>query len=149
MWALCLYVDRTANFRRKDQLFVSWATSDKGKPLSSQRLSLWVVEAGGLIYRVNCALCQGHGSWALFKQTLVEDICAVVSWPMSNTGLRGLFSGISEWVKEPYGFRRLCNPGVGHISQSETQREIRKRTLGYLILSQQHQLLHSWGNKPT
>lgn len=33
--ALCYYVNRTRSFRKNDQLFVSWATQCKGKPISS------------------------------------------------------------------------------------------------------------------
>ncbi|KAI2662102.1 Gag-Pol polyprotein [Labeo rohita] len=43
--ALRFYVNRTRSFRKNDQLFVSWATHCKGKPISSQRLSHWMVEA--------------------------------------------------------------------------------------------------------
>ena len=49
--ALHVYVNRTASFRGTDQLFVSWATPHKGKPLSRQRLSHWIVEAIVLAYR--------------------------------------------------------------------------------------------------
>ena len=43
--ALRVYVNRTASFRGTDQLFVSWATPHKGKPLSRKRLSHWIVDA--------------------------------------------------------------------------------------------------------
>ena len=96
--ALQVYVDRTAGFRRSDQLFVSWATAHKGKPLSRQRLSHWIVEAIELAYR-----CRGlqpppglkaHStrgmatSWALFKGVRVEDICAAASWATPHTFVR-------------------------------------------------------------
>ncbi len=48
---LHVYVNRSAGFRKADQLFVSWATPRKGKPLSHQRLSHWVVEAVSLAHR--------------------------------------------------------------------------------------------------
>lgn len=48
--ALSVYVQRTAGFRRTDQLFISWSTPHKGKPLSRQRLSHWIVEAISLAY---------------------------------------------------------------------------------------------------
>ena len=48
--ALHVYVSRSAAFRKGDQLFVSWATPHRGKPLSHQRLSHWIVEAISLAY---------------------------------------------------------------------------------------------------
>ncbi|XP_066524949.1 uncharacterized protein [Hoplias malabaricus] len=96
--ALRQYIDRTAGFRRHDQLFVSWATPHKGKPLSRQRLSHWIVEAIAVVYR-----CKGsqppeglraHStrgmatSWALFKGVSVLDLCTAVSWASGNTFAR-------------------------------------------------------------
>lgn len=87
--ALHVYVRRTADFRKVDQLFVSWASPHKGKPVSSQRLSHWIVEAISLAYT-----CRGlqppqgmmaHStrgvatSWALFRGVSVQDICAAAS----------------------------------------------------------------------
>ncbi len=59
--ALRYYVNRTRSFRNNDQLFVSWATHYKGKPMSSQRLSHWMVEAG--------PAPRGGHSWAVPPQT--------------------------------------------------------------------------------
>ncbi|KAK0146328.1 hypothetical protein N1851_014351 [Merluccius polli] len=96
--ALRLYVERTAGFRRGDQLFVSWATPHKGKPLSRQRLSHWIVEAIGLSYRCRGlqppAGLKAHStrgmatSWALFKGIQVEDICVAASWATPHTFVR-------------------------------------------------------------
>ena len=83
--ALHVYVSRSAAFREGDQLLVSWATPHKGKPLSRQRLSHWIVEAISLTYG-----CRGlqppqglraHStcmatSWALVGAVSVRDICA-------------------------------------------------------------------------
>lgn len=44
------YVDRTCCCRRSDQPFVSWAGAHKGRPVTKQRLSHWVVEAIALAY---------------------------------------------------------------------------------------------------
>ncbi|KAK0156393.1 hypothetical protein N1851_000309 [Merluccius polli] len=80
------------------QLFVSWATPHKGKPLSRQRLSHWIVEAISLAYG-----CKGlqppqglraHStrgmatSWALFRGVSMQDICAAVSWATPHTFVR-------------------------------------------------------------
>ncbi|XP_075948857.1 uncharacterized protein LOC142951249 [Anarhichas minor] len=96
--ALHVYVSRSAGFRKGDQLFVSWASPHKGKPLSRQRLSHWIVEAISLAYS-----CRGlqppqglraHStrgmatSWALFKGVSVKDICAAASWATPHTFVR-------------------------------------------------------------
>ncbi|XP_032363907.1 uncharacterized protein LOC116677742 [Etheostoma spectabile] len=96
--ALHMYVSRTAVFRKADQLFVSWATPHKGKPLSRQRLSHWIVEAISLAYE-----CKGlqaprglraHStrgmatSWALFRGVSVAEICAAASWATPHTFVR-------------------------------------------------------------
>ncbi|KAK0143064.1 Sphingomyelin phosphodiesterase 4 [Merluccius polli] len=92
------YIDRTGGFRRSDQLFVSWANPHKGKPVTKQRLSHWVVEAIALAYT-----CQGlqppvglrahstrglAASWALFRGVSVQDICAAASWSSPLTFVR-------------------------------------------------------------
>ena len=48
--AVRTYMDSTGGFRRSDQLFISWANPHKGKPVTKQRLSHWVVEAIALAY---------------------------------------------------------------------------------------------------
>ncbi|KAK0133511.1 hypothetical protein N1851_030971 [Merluccius polli] len=96
--ALHVYVSRSAAFRKGDQLFVSWATPHRGKPLSRQRLSHWIVEAISLAYG-----CRGlqpplglkaHStrgmatSWALFRGVSVRDICAAACWATPHTFVR-------------------------------------------------------------
>lgn len=49
--ALRAYVERTRSFRQVDQLFVFWANSHKGKPVSKQRLSHWIVEAISMAFK--------------------------------------------------------------------------------------------------
>ena len=46
--ALRSYVDKTAGFRKSEQLSVSCATSHLGKHLTKQYLSHWIVEAHAL-----------------------------------------------------------------------------------------------------
>ncbi|XP_050925700.1 LOW QUALITY PROTEIN: uncharacterized protein LOC127142337 [Lates calcarifer] len=96
--AVQVYVSRTVGFRKAHQLFVSWATPYKCKPLSRQRLSHWIVEAISLAYK-----CRGlqppkglstHStrgmatSWALFRGVSLQDICAAVSWATPHTFVR-------------------------------------------------------------
>lgn len=44
------YLDRTKSFRRSDQLFISWAGPHRGKPITKQWLSHWIVKAIALGY---------------------------------------------------------------------------------------------------
>ena len=80
------------------KLFVSWATPHRGKPLSRQRLSHWIVEAISLAYESR-GLQPPHGlrahstrgmatSWALFRGVSVHDICAAASWATPHTFVR-------------------------------------------------------------
>ncbi|XP_046730060.1 LOW QUALITY PROTEIN: uncharacterized protein LOC124401673 [Silurus meridionalis] len=104
--ALHTYVRRTAGFRKSDQLFVSWATPHKGKPLSSQRLFRWIVEAISIAYE--CCGSQAptglraHStrgmvtSWALLKGVSVQDICAAAGWATPHTFVRFYRLDVSE-----------------------------------------------------
>ena len=88
------YKDRTNGFRRSDQLFISWAPH-KGKPITKQRLSHWVVEAIALAYTSQGLQppvgLRAHltwvlaASWALFRGVSVQDICAAASWSLPLT----------------------------------------------------------------
>lgn len=92
------YMDKTGGFRRSDQLFVSWANPHKGKPVTKQRLSHWVVETIALAYTSQGlqppAGLRAHStrglaaSWALFRGVSVQDICAAVSWSSPLTFVR-------------------------------------------------------------
>ncbi|KAK5882516.1 hypothetical protein CesoFtcFv8_021095 [Champsocephalus esox] len=96
--ALRTYMDRSKEFRCNDQLFVSWANPQKGKPVTRQRLSHWTVEAIALAYTsqglqapTGLRAYSTHGlatSWALFKGVSIQDICAAASWSSSLTFVR-------------------------------------------------------------
>ncbi|KAK7896412.1 hypothetical protein WMY93_021737 [Mugilogobius chulae] len=93
--ALRVYVDKTASFRGTEQLFVSWAPPHRGKPLTKQRLSHWIVEAITVAYESSGlhppAGLRAHStrgmatSWAMFRGTSVEEICAAASWATPHT----------------------------------------------------------------
>ncbi|XP_047205458.1 uncharacterized protein LOC124857918 [Girardinichthys multiradiatus] len=93
--ALRLYVEKTADFRKSKQLFVSWASSHKGKPLTKQRLSHWVVgaiimayESRGLAPPAGLRAHSTRGvasSWALFQGIPVEEICEAANWATPHT----------------------------------------------------------------
>ena len=92
------YIDRTQGVRLCDQLFVCFANPARGKALSKQRLSHWIVEAISLAYSSRgLPLPQGvraHStrgmatSWALFRGVSVTDICAAASWSSPHTFVR-------------------------------------------------------------
>uniref|UniRef100_UPI003AAF0CD6 uncharacterized protein n=1 Tax=Centroberyx gerrardi TaxID=166262 RepID=UPI003AAF0CD6 len=96
--ALRIYVDRTKGLRKSNQLFVSWAPSHRGRALTCQRLSHWVVEAIILAYESRGLQppesLRAHStrsmatSWALFRDISVRDICAAASWASPHTFIR-------------------------------------------------------------
>lgn len=96
--ALRTYIDRTQGVRLCDQLFVCFANPAKGRALSKQRLSHWIVEAISQAYSSRgLPLPQGvrahstrgmAASWALFKGASVSDICAAASWSSPHTFVR-------------------------------------------------------------
>ncbi|XP_050972479.1 uncharacterized protein LOC127169281 [Labeo rohita] len=96
--ALRCYVNRTKALRKSNQLFVSWADSHRGKPISRQRLSHWIVEAIIVGYN-SMGLSPPEGlrahstrglasSWAWFKGVSIRDICAAASWASPHTFVR-------------------------------------------------------------
>lgn len=96
--ALRRYIEQTRALRTSDQLFVCFANPVRGKPLSKQRLSRWIVEAISIAYRskglqlpvgVRAHSTRGMAtSWALFRGVPLEDICAAASWASPNTFVR-------------------------------------------------------------
>ncbi|XP_066533946.1 uncharacterized protein [Hoplias malabaricus] len=96
--ALRTYINRTQDFRRCDQLFVCFAKPVRGRALSKQRLSHWVLEAISIAYSskgmdlpegVRAHSTRGIAtSWALFKGVPVGDICAAASWASPHTFVR-------------------------------------------------------------
>ncbi|XDV17130.1 hypothetical protein PO909_016543 [Leuciscus waleckii] len=89
------YVDRTQCFRTSDQLFVCHGGKLKGKALSKQRLSHWIVDAIALAYQQQGQPCPlgvtAHStrsvasSWALAHGASLTDICRAAGWATPNT----------------------------------------------------------------
>ena len=104
--ALRAYVSRTLWFRKADQLFVSWSGPHKGKPITKQRLSHWVVEAITLAYSlkgleapVGLHVHSRRGiatSWALFKGVSLQEVCESASWDSPTTRVQR-YPKISVW----------------------------------------------------
>ena len=96
--ALRTYVDRTRCLRTSDQLFVCYGGQQKGKAVSKQRLSHWIVDAIVLAYQARDLPCplgvRAHStrsvasSWALAHGASLADICRAAGWATPNTFAR-------------------------------------------------------------
>ncbi|KAI2660631.1 ORF V: Enzymatic polyprotein [Labeo rohita] len=84
--ALRMYVERSAPFRKSDQLFVCFGGRNKGQPVTKQRLSRWIVDAISLAYSslgLECPVgVHAHStrgvasSWAWSSGVSMAEICA-------------------------------------------------------------------------
>ena len=93
--ALRIYVDRTAPFRIGNQLFVSWGTKTKGKPVTTVTISNWIVEAIRQAYTSQGVeppqALRAHStrgmaaSWALYKGVSIQEVCTAASWSTPST----------------------------------------------------------------
>ncbi len=96
--ALRIYIDRSASFRQSDQLFVCYGGCTKGRAVSKQRLSHWIVAAIAAAYTsqgLECPLhIRGHStraiasSWAWSIGMSIQDICLAAGWSSQNTFAR-------------------------------------------------------------
>ncbi len=103
--ALRVYVDRTAQFRQSEQLFVCFGGSTKGQPVFKQRLSNWLVKAIALAYLSQGMQCpigvRAHltravaSSWAWTKGSSIKDISMVAGWFSQNNFAR--FYNLDVW----------------------------------------------------
>lgn len=96
--ALRAYIAATAGVRRSDQLFLCYGGPRKGRALSKQRLSHWVVDviihaykSGGhpLPPGVRCHSTRAVStSWAAMRGVPLEVICDAASWASPSTFAR-------------------------------------------------------------
>ncbi len=96
--ALRIYIDHSASFRQSDQLFVCYGGSAKGRAVSKQRLSHWIVEAITAAYTSRGLECPLHikahstraiaSSWAWSRGMSIQDICFAAGWSSQNTFAR-------------------------------------------------------------
>ncbi|KAI2647798.1 hypothetical protein H4Q32_031262 [Labeo rohita] len=94
--ALRMYIERSASFRKSDQLFVCFG-GRKGQPVTKQRLSRWIVDAIALAYSslgLECPIgVRAHStrgvasSWAWSSISMAE-ICAAAGWASPSTFTR-------------------------------------------------------------
>ncbi len=83
--ALRIYFERSAPFRRTEQLFVGFGNRAKGHPVTKQRLSKWIVDAVMLAYSslgLQCPIgVRAHStrgiasSWAWSSGVSITEIC--------------------------------------------------------------------------
>ncbi len=93
--ALKIYVDRTAQLRQSDQLFVCFGNKNKGRAVTKQRMSHWLVEAISLAYEARGLTSplgiRAHStravasSQAFLSGSPMEDICAAAGWSSPST----------------------------------------------------------------
>ncbi|KAI2653632.1 ORF V: Enzymatic polyprotein [Labeo rohita] len=96
--ALRMYVERSAPFRKSDQLFVCFGGRNKGQPVTKQRLSRWIVDAISLAYSslgLECPVgVRAHStrgvasSWAWSSGVSMAEICAAAGWASPSTFTR-------------------------------------------------------------
>ncbi len=96
--ALRIYIDRSAGFRQSNQLFVCYGGCARGRAVSKQRLSHWIVDAITAAYTnqgLECPLhIRGHStramasSWAWSRGMSIQDICVAAGWSSENTFAR-------------------------------------------------------------
>ncbi len=96
--ALRTYIDRSASFRQSDQLFVCYGGCARGRAVSKQRLSHWIVDAITAAYTSHGLECplhiRGHStraiasSWAWSRGMSIRDICVAAGWSSQNTFAR-------------------------------------------------------------
>ncbi len=82
--ALSIYIDRSASFRQSDQLFVCYGGCAKGRAISKQRLSHWIVDPITAAYTCRGLECPLHirahstraiaSSWAWSRGMSIQDI---------------------------------------------------------------------------
>ncbi|KAL0199807.1 hypothetical protein M9458_002994, partial [Cirrhinus mrigala] len=96
--ALRIYMERTQPFRRSEQLFVCYGGQQKGKAVSKQRISHWLVNAIRMAYLARGLPCplevRAHStrgiaaSAALANGASLTDVCRAAGWATPNTFAR-------------------------------------------------------------
>ncbi len=96
--AVCIYIERSRQFRLSELLFVCFEGCTKGLPVSMQRLSHWIVDAIVLAYGSKGVKCpigvRAHStrglvsSWTWANGISFQDICMVAGWLLSSTFVR-------------------------------------------------------------
>ncbi len=75
--ALRIYIDRSASFRQSDQLFVCYGGCARGRAVSKQRLSHWIVDAITAAYTSQGLECPLHIRGHSTRATLLYVCCCL------------------------------------------------------------------------
>ncbi len=109
--ALRTYINATASLGRDEQLFVCYGGLRKGRALSKQRLSHWIVDT--ILHAYKSGACpppsgvRGHStrgmtaSWAAMHGVPLDEICAAASWASPSTFAR--FYRVNVTTPAPLG----------------------------------------------
>ena len=109
--ALRAYISATAGIRQSEQLFVCHGGPNRGRALTKQRLSHWIVETITHAYgasgrpppsRVRCHSTRSVStSWAALRGVPLGTICAAASWASPSTFSR--FYRVNVATPHPMG----------------------------------------------
>ncbi len=96
--ALRLYLERTAEFRWSDSLFICHTGCRQGHTLSKQHVSKWIVETIVHAYETSGSPAPPHirahstksvsTSWTALRGVPISDFCAAASWTSACTFTR-------------------------------------------------------------
>ncbi len=96
--ALKIYIERSASFRKSEQLFVGFGNRAKGGPVTKQIIFRWLVDAITLAYSFVGSWCpigvRAHStrgivcSWAWSSGVSMSDICEAAGWSSPSTFIR-------------------------------------------------------------
>ncbi len=95
---LKIYIERSASYRKSEQLFVDFSNRDKGGPVMKQRIYRWLVDAITLVYSSMGSRCpigiRAHStrgiasSWAWSSRVSMSNICEAAGWSSPSTFVR-------------------------------------------------------------
>ncbi len=99
--ALRIYFERSAPFRRTEQLFVGFGNRAKGHPVTKQRLSKWIVDAVMLAYSslgLQCPIgVRAHSTRGIVAVCPLQRFVRRLAGP-----LRPHLLGFITWTYRPY-----------------------------------------------
>ncbi len=103
--ALRIYIDRSASFRQSDQLFVCYGGCARGRAISKQRLSHWIIDAITAAYTsqgLECPLhIRGHSTRAI-ASSWAWKVCLFEIYALQPAGLLRILSpGFTSWTFSP------------------------------------------------
>ncbi len=96
--ALRVYIERSASYRKSEQLFVGFGNRAKCGPVTKQGIFRWLVDAITLAYSSLCLQSsigvRAHStrgiasSWAWSSGLSISEICEAAGWASASTFVR-------------------------------------------------------------